>query len=51
LRDFDQLALWNDRTSGSSSIKDIRRKKSRVVADWLGTKGDANRHQGYGNGF
>jgi hypothetical protein len=39
LQDFDKIAASNDSTSILSFIKDIRRKKTRVVAEWLEARG------------
>jgi hypothetical protein len=39
LQDFDRIALSNDSTSLLSVVKDIGRRKARVVADWLDARG------------
>jgi hypothetical protein len=39
LQDFDRITPSNDSTSLLSSISDTRRKKARVVAEWLEARG------------
>ncbi|QOJ14016.1 MAG: ThiF family adenylyltransferase [Planctomycetia bacterium] len=39
LQDFDRIAVSNDSTSLLSHLKDVGRKKTRVVADWLEARG------------
>ena len=39
LQDFDRIALSNDSTSVLSFIRDIDRRKARVVAEWLEARG------------
>lgn len=39
LQDFDRIAASNDSTSLLSFIRDIGRRKGRVVADWLEARG------------
>jgi hypothetical protein len=39
LQDFDRIAPSNDSTSVLSFIRDIGRRKSRIVADWLEARG------------
>lgn len=39
LQDFDRIALSNDSTSLLSFVTDVGRKKARVVANWLETRG------------
>jgi len=39
LQDFDRLAPSNDSTSLLSSLRDVGRRKTRVVAEWLDERG------------
>ena len=39
LQDFDRIAASNESTSLLSSVRDINRRKARVVAEWLETRG------------
>jgi hypothetical protein len=39
LQDFDRIAPSNDSTSLLSFLRDVRRRKTRVVADWLEERG------------
>jgi hypothetical protein len=39
LQDYDRLAPSNDSTSLLSCLRDVGRRKTRVVADWLEARG------------